>query len=229
MKRLRPTRTGFRPAGRGLARGPRTGPTRGDLPGDPRRSGGFSLIELMVVLTVVCLLGAAAAVGWRRNEFKTTYARFVADVEGSITLARNTAIDRQTQVRVDATATDIVVTSFDTVANTWEPVHRVTLDANPSTALVASGSAVCIYGFTPGVQPPGVSVEIDPPSDCLAVPQRLVFEPDGRMTDPDHAFDSVPNAGATMWITDRTIVTTPKYAIIQIFPGGLVRTFKDLE
>ncbi len=183
----------------------------------------------MVVLTVVCLLGAAAAVGWRRNEFKTTYARFVDDVEGSIILARNTAIDRQTQVRVDATATDIILTARNPVTDVWDPVHRVTLDANPSTALVAAGSAVCIYGFTPGVQAPGVSVAVDPPTDCLAAQQRLVFEPDGRMTDPDHAFDSVPNAGATMWVTDRTIVTTPKYAIIQIFPGGLVRTFKDLE
>lgn len=183
----------------------------------------------MVVLTVVCLLGAAAAVGWRRNEFKTTYARFVDDVEGSIILARNTAIDQQTQVRVEATATRITLTSWNTVTNQWERFHEIALDANPSTALVGSSSAVCIYGFTPGVQAPGASVAVDPPTDCLVALQRLVFEPDGRMSDPEHAFDAVPNAGATMWVTDRTLVTTPKYAIVQVFPGGLVRTFKDLE
>jgi prepilin-type N-terminal cleavage/methylation domain-containing protein len=218
MKSLRSARSRFRPAVGG--RDPGT---------DPDRQAGFSLIELLVVLVVVCLLGAAAAVGWRRNEFRTQFARFVADAEGIVVLARNTAIDRQTQVRVDAYATEIQVTEFDTVTNTWLPVHRIAIAANPTNELIGASSTVCIYGFTPGVQPPAVSVEIDPPTDCLGAMQRLVFEPDGRMTDPDAAFSDVPNAGATLWITDRTIASTPKYTIIQIFPGGLVRTFQELD
>jgi hypothetical protein len=182
----------------------------------------------MVVLTVVCLLGAAAAVGWRRSEFKNQYARFVADVEGIVVLARNTAIDRQTQVRLEVGPTDVVLTAFDPALHTWERAHAISLDA-PSGALIGAGSAVCIYGLTPGVQAPGVSVDVLPPSDCVGATQTLVFEPDGRMTDPFSAFNAVPNAGATLWVTDRTIPATPKYAIIQIFPGGLVRTFQDLE
>jgi len=182
----------------------------------------------MVVVTVVCLLGAAAAVGWRRNEFKNQYARFVADVEGVVVLARNTAIDRQTQVAVDVTATEVVVTAFDAATDTWERVHAAVI-ANPNASLIGASSTVCIYGFTPGVQPPVSAVAVAPPTDCLAAPQRLVFEPDGRMTDPNSGFNAVPNAGATMWIADRTLTATTKFALIQIFPGGLVRTFEDLE
>jgi prepilin-type N-terminal cleavage/methylation domain-containing protein len=224
MKSLRPARSGFRP-GVARARSRREGgPSRGDLPGDA----GFSLIELMVVVTVICLLAAAAAVGWRRSEFKNQYARFVADVEGTVVLARNTAIDRQTQVRLDVTSTEAVVTAFDPATHTWERVHAATMD-NPNAALIGAGATVCIFGFTPGVQPPAASVAVLPPTGCLVGPQQLVFEPDGRMTDPFNAFDAVPNAGATLWVADQTLSSTTKYAIIQIFPGGLVRTFEDLE
>jgi len=187
------------------------------------------MIELMVVLAVVAALGAVAAVGFRRNEFANQRARFVADVEGVIVQARNAAVDRQTQVRVDVDASQIVVTAFDSATDTWTTVDRAALE-NFNASLITAGATppVCIYGFTAGVMAPSQSSLVAPPADCAGALQRLVFEADGHFTDPNNAFNAVPNAGATLWIADRTL-GTPRYSFVQIFPGGLVRTFEDLE
>jgi hypothetical protein len=93
----------------------------------------------------------------------------------------------------------------------------------------AGAPIVCVYGFTPGVHAPSQTATIDPPTDCLTEDQVLMFEPDGRFTDPDGTFSGVPNAGATLWVADRTLTGAPKYSIVQIYPGGLVRTFEQLE
>jgi len=187
------------------------------------------MIELMVVLAVVAALGAVAAIGFRRNEFANQRARFVADVEGVIVQARNAAVDQQTQVRVVADAQQVTVTAFDTATDTWTIVGRAALE-NVNASLITNGATqpVCIYGFTPGVMAPSQSGAIVTPTDCVGGTQTLVFEADGRFTDPDGAFNAVPNAGATLWIADRTLPQT-KYAIVQIYPGGLVRTFEELE
>jgi type II secretory pathway pseudopilin PulG len=186
------------------------------------------MIELMVVLAVVAALGAVAAVGFRRNEFSNQRARFVADVEGVIVQARNAAIDQQTQVRVDVDSAQVVITAYQQTTATWTMVNRAALE-NSNASLITAGAVtpVCIYGFTPGVQTPSQATTVDPPSDCVAGTQRLVFEADGRFSDPNNAFNAVPNAGATLWIADRTL-GTPKYSFVQIYPGGLVRTFEDL-
>lgn len=189
---------------------------------------GFSLIELMVVLAVVAALSVAATVGFRRNEFANQRARFIADVEGMLVQARNAAIDRQTRVRVTVDATSVTLTAFDTTTDTWVPVDRAALE-NPNGSLVTANNAVCVYGFTAGVQAPSQATTVTPPTDCLGAPQVLVFEADGRFTDPDGAFSAIPNAGATLWIVDRTLTSTPKYSILQVFPGGLVRTFEQLD
>jgi len=193
-----------------------------------RRDRGFSMIELMVVLAVVAALGVVAAVGFRRNEFANQRARFIADCEGMLVQARNAAVDRQTRVRVIADATSISLTSFNTTTDTWDILDRAALEV-PNGSLVTQNNAVCVYGFTAGVQAPTQASVVDPPTDCLANPQVLMFEADGRFTDPDATFSAVPNAGATLWITDRTMSSQPKYSIIQIFPGGLVRTFEQLD
>lgn len=187
------------------------------------------MIELMVVLAVVAALGAVAAVGFRRNEFSNQRARFVADIEGVIVQARNAAVDRQTQVRVEADASQVVVTAFDTTTDTWTQVDRAALE-NVNASLITAGAVqpVCIYGFTPGVMAPSQSGSITTPTDCAGAMQRMVFEADGRLTASGAEFAALPNAGATLWIADRTL-GTPRYSIVQIYPGGLVRTFEDLE
>lgn len=182
----------------------------------------------MVVLSVVTLLAVAAAAGFRRNEFSTQYARFVADVEGVIVLARNTAIDQQTRVQVEVSDLRVGVTRYDSVTNTWLPVHAAEI-ATPNAALIGAAAAVCIYGFTAGVQTPAQAAAVSPPIGCVGAAQFIMFEPDGRMTDPYNIFDALPNSGATLWLADRTLASAPRYTIIQVFPGGLIRKFEDME
>ena len=210
MKSLRTRRIGFGPLGGASA------------------ARGFSIMELMVVLAVVAALAVAAAVGFRRNEFSNQRARFVQDVEGLLVQARNAAVDQQTRVRVTADATSVALTVFNPATAVWSPLDRVALE-NFNASLITEAAAVCVYGFSAGVQAPSQAAAVVPPIDCLANPQVLVFEPDGRFTDPDGSFSAIPNAGATLWIADRTIPGQPKYTILQIFPGGLIRTFEQLD
>lgn len=217
MQRVHGQCTAFRPAGRDLVSA---------VHGDRQR--GFSVIELMVVLAVIAILAVAATAAFRRNEFANQRARFVADVEGMLVQARNAAVDRQTRVRVTVDALSVSLTIFDTSDDTWRPMDRAAME-NPNASLINENAAVCVYGFTAGVQAPSQAAAVTEPSDCVADPQTIVFEPDGRFSDPDAMFSAVPNAGATLWIADRTVATDPRFTLLQIFPGGLVRTFEQLQ
>lgn len=222
MKSLRTDRIGYGSADPSIGIPARRGQGWG------RGDRGFSIIELMVVLAVVGALAVVAAAGFRRNEFANQRTRFIADVEGMLVQARNAAVDRQTRVRVSVDATSVTLTAFDTADDTWRPLNRAALE-NPNGSLVTVNDAVCLYGFTPGVQAPSQASAVSPPADCVGEPQLLVFESDGRFSDPDATFSAVPNAGATLWIADRTIPGAPKYTILQIFPGGLIRKFDQLD
>jgi Tfp pilus assembly protein FimT len=182
----------------------------------------------MVVLAVIAILAVTATAAFRRNEFANQRARFVADVEGMLVQARNAAVDQQSRVRVTVDATSVSLTLFDTSDDTWRAMDRAALEV-PNASLIGDNATVCVYGFTPGVQAPSQATAVTEPSDCVAEAQTIVFEPDGRFSDPDGLFTAVPNAGATLWIADRSLSNDPRFTLLQIFPGGLVRTFEQLQ
>lgn len=191
-------------------------------------SAGFTLIELMVVLVVLLVVGSIAFAGFRQDEVQGQSRRFIDDVEGLLIKGRNLAIDQQTQVRVDIESTGLTLTAFDTVTDTWDLVDRaLMLDSNG--ALLTQDDRVCIYGLQSGVQAPSQAVEVVPPDDCVGQQQRLQFEPDGSFSDPDATFGTVDNAGATLWIGDRSVSGQTKLTMIQVFPGGLIRSFEEVR
>jgi prepilin-type N-terminal cleavage/methylation domain-containing protein len=190
---------------------------------------GFSLIELMVTLVVLVLLSVAAFAGFRRNEKTGQRKRFVSAVHGGLTQARNYAIDEQTPVRVDIDGTTLTLTAWNPVTETWDLFERVAMTDAREALIQQTGDLVCIHGFGTGVQTPAQAVNVDPPDDCLAAPQRLRFEPDGTFSDPDNAFSAVPNAGVTLWVGDHSIPSEINYAMIQVFPGGLIRAFEEVS
>jgi len=208
MKKLHRPRTGFRPRGSASSVGSR----------------GFSLIELMVTIAVVTILASVAFAGMRQNDFEGQYIRFVQDVEGVLVRARNRAIEEQTPMQLTVQATGIAVASWDAATGAWIPVDAVQLGLNRDELLLA-GQRVCLYGFAPGVQTPAQFTALVPPNNCLGAPQILRFEPDGTFSDPNNAF-SAPNTGVTLWIADRTDAANEGNSLVQIFPGGLIRTFK---
>lgn len=208
---------------------PRSAMRPGDAPAARRHrhSRGFSLIELMVTIGVVTILGAVAFAGMRQNEFEGQYLRFVQDVRGAVVSARNHAIDEQTPVRVDVEDDEVIVTAWNEVTETWDLINRIVM-TDQTDGLLITDDRVCIYGFGEGVQTPAQFAAIVPPTDCLSVTQRLRFEADGTFTDPNNAF-VVQNSGVTLWIGDRSVSGEERRALIQIFPGGLIRVFDKVQ
>lgn len=188
---------------------------------------GFSLIELMVTIGVVTILAAIAFAGVRQNEFEGQYRRFVQDVRGVFVTARNHAIDEQTPVRVDVEDDEILVTAWNEVNETWDLIDRIVMTVS-TDALLMTDDRVCILGFGEGVQTPAQFDTITPPSTCLGAVERLRFESDGTFTDPLDDF-SVPNSGVSLWIADRSVPGNERRAIVQVFPGGLIRVFDDIQ
>lgn len=182
----------------------------------------------MVTLVVLVVIAAIAFEGFRRNEQSGQMRRFVDGVRGALTQARNLAIDQQTPVRVDIDATSLTLTSYDSVTETWNLFHRIAM-TDQKEALLLAENRVCIFGLGTGVQAPAQSATVDPPDDCLADTQRLRFEPDGTFQDPLGDFSAVPNAGVTLWIGDRSVPSQTTYSMIQVFPGGLIRVFEEVE
>lgn len=182
----------------------------------------------MVTLAVVVLLSVIAFEGFRRNEKTGQRKRFVSGVHGALTQGRNFAIDEQTPVRVDIDATSLTLTAWNPVTESWELFQRVAM-TNAGESLLLENDLVCIYGLGTGVQTPAQAQNVVPPADCIVTPQRLRFEPDGTFSDPDGTFSAVPNAGVTLWIGDRSIPGEVTYAMIQVFPGGLIRAFEEVS
>jgi Tfp pilus assembly protein FimT len=182
----------------------------------------------MTVLVILAIVGAIAIAGIRLDQRQGQVRRFIDDVQGVLVQARNYAIDQQTAVLVTVDATSVVVTAHDPVTNVWQPIDGATLH-HSSNALIAHQEQVCVYGLQSGVQAPSSAQDIPPPTDCVGGQQQLRFEADGGFSDPNNAFSTIANAGASLWIGDRSMANHPKLSVIQIFPGGLIRRFEELD
>lgn len=191
-------------------------------------SRGFTLIELMVTIAVLAIVGAAAFAGFRQDEYRNAHRDFVDDLEGVLIQARGAAIDRQTQVQVTFDATSVEVREFDNTSNTWDLIERKTVTGR-GAGLLEGGSGVCLHGLASGVQAPSQAEDVTPPASCLVGDQVLLFDADGSFSDPNADFVTLDNAGVTLWVGDRRVSGEVKYSIIQLFPGGLIRSFESIQ
>ena len=185
---------------------------------------GFTLIELMVAVAILSILAAAALTGFRQDEVKSQYRRFVDDSRSAMLMARNAAIDDQTLVDVTISADSIQVDRLDQATDTWETIGRVVLDA-PNRELLTLDNRVCIYGLASGVLTPRQAEAAPAPTNCLGTPQILRFHADGSFSDRDGTFTTIENAGFTLWIANRQVSGNDQLSMVQMFPGGLIRAF----
>lgn len=181
----------------------------------------------MVVVAILAIVGAAAFGGFRQDEFRTVHKRLVADMEGAITTGRNWALDEQTRVRLTIDSHQVEIRAFNQTTNTWDLIENNAIDGFRDAVLL-KGNAVCILGMQSGVQTPAQAVNVAPPTGCLAATQQLIFEPDGSFTDDTGNIVTRESNGVTLWIQDARIPSNTKYGIIQVFPGGLVRSIERL-
>ncbi len=203
----------------------------GSLP--PRanpRERGFTLTELMIVLAVITIVATIAFIGLRNNQYEGAYLRFTDDLVGTMTQARNRAIDDQTLVRVEVSTDKVEVFWIDpeapppdaTVAGTgvllWGN-YRDRIDGG----LIAAEA--CITGMEPGIKPPSEPNNAQLPTACgTDLPKSIIFQPDGSFALEN---EPQPDAGMTLVIKDASSQQV-YYSIIEMFPGGLIRKFDEM-
>lgn len=189
------------------------------------RRGGFTLIELMVALAIVTLLGTIVIGGFRQNEAKTAYVRFVDDLHGALITARHLAIDDQTRVRVRIAAAGVQVQRLNPATDIWTFVRLAERDGGRGTGPQSTGDAACVLAVHGGIPTPSRRREQEVSTSCLAGAAILTFEPDGRFSAD---VEGPENAGVAIWVGDRRIADVIRISMIQLFPGGHSRVFHDV-
>jgi prepilin-type N-terminal cleavage/methylation domain-containing protein len=195
-----------------------------------RNERGFTLTELMIVVSIIAIVATIAFVGLRNDQFEGAYLRFTDDLVGTMIKARNQAIDDQTLVRVEVSEDRVEVYWIDPEAPPPDPMvpgsgvllwgnYRDRMDGG---LIVAEA---CITGMEPGITPPSEPNDAQMPTDCgTNLPKSILFQPDGSFALQD---EPQPDAGMTMVIKDASS-SQIYYSIIEMFPGGLIRKFDEI-
>jgi len=202
-------------------------PQRVHSPSLHLRSRGFTLIEMMVVVGILSVLAALAVGGFRQNEASLAYQRFVDDVHGGIVAGRNAAIDDQTRVRVTLQAAGLRVEAFDPETEQWRFIRISERDGGRGEGPQSEDNRACLLAMVVGISTPSQTYDHDAPSaTCLTGSAVLTFEPDGRFSTNAGGAD---NVGVSLWVGDRRMTGQAKYSLIQLFPGGYIRVFRDVR
>ena len=121
---------------------PRQHDMRARLAGLPA-AGGFSLIELMVVITILGVVFAAAVPNFASFVARDRVDAAAQEVQSALALARQKALARRTHYRVSLSGTPVVmlVERQDTTAWVADPAHPLTLNANVQAEPLFGGDA----------------------------------------------------------------------------------------
>jgi type II secretion system protein H len=106
-------------------------------------SGGFSLIELMVVITILGIVFAAAVPNFARFVARDRVDAAAQEVQSALALARQKALARRTLYRVSLSGAPVVVLVERQDSTAWvpDPAHPLTLNANVQADALFGGDA----------------------------------------------------------------------------------------
>jgi hypothetical protein len=187
----------------------------------------------MVVVAILVIAAAITIGGVRQDEFSGQYKRYVEDVSGAMIQARRLAIDDSTRTQVEIDKERLFVRQWNNASNQWDNVmaHWVR-EIDGGLLDDATGKGVCIRGFHSGVMAPEAGSQVPsqpPPTSCLQQIQRIEFQPDGTFTNPGNSIGILDGAGVTLWVSDQRVPSKVRHSLVQVYPGGLIRTFHDVQ
>lgn len=155
--------------------------------GPPTRAqhAGFTLVELMVVITIIAIILAIAGLNFTQWSNKYTVESYTKEIYSVLMKARNDASNSNTQVRVTVAANQVSThedTDGDAVVDAGEPT---TTNAFPRFAIQFTVSPVVFdrRGITTNIQTiriTGYPANASPGMDCVVVSQTRINM--GRMT-----------------------------------------------
>jgi prepilin-type N-terminal cleavage/methylation domain-containing protein len=187
------------------------------------KAGGFTLLELMAVMVLLTIVSTAMFTGLAVHTFDSAHRRFLDDVYGLVVQARNRAIEDQTEVVVRMTRTVFSMRVVDPITHVESEWMRFDLERLYNRALQTD---VCFLGVYAGVTAPGMTSPVaSTPTACMSDTQDFSFLPDGSFSSP---VLTGPGQGLTLVSADRRIPARPKYALIELFPGGAMRRIDNV-
>ena len=184
---------------------------------------GFSLMELMVVMTMITIVAAATFTGLRGNTFDSAHKRFLDDVYGSLIQSRNRAIEDQTTVVFSIKSDEVSMLWEDPVTHTQSVWQTFSIARLYGSALVGH---VCVYGLYDGVRAPDMPSPVQTSLSCLSGSQSLTFFPDGTFRS---SATLSAGAGVTLVVADYRLADMPNLSLFELFPGGSVRRLDNVR
>lgn len=185
-----------------------------------RVSGGFTLLELMVVLVVLTIVATAMVSRAGIETADSAFRRYSADVVDTVLAARARAIDDQTRVFLTMQPTGVDLEWMDPDTGIRE--HLWSHSESTYGGGVISDSS-CNGGLYNGVVAPGepaASASVG----CITEAQELLFLPDGSFR---FAGAQTAPAGVTAVII-RKDGGRKTGTVIEVFPGGNVRRLNNV-